>query len=121
MSEDDKNFCVKNQSSICCVNIGEKYHTGFFSKVNHKSIPFKRALIIISFDSKIKPIIIYYLKNNKIVDKKINLDNRKIIVMNYIIFFELFENDDIENFFDLDENNLKEKYESNDIILLQYE
>ena len=62
MSEDDKNFCVKNQSSICCVNIGEKYHTGFFSKVNHKSIPFKRALIIFSVDSKIKPIIIYYLK-----------------------------------------------------------
>ena len=122
MSEDDKNFCVKNQSSICCVNIGEKYHTGFFSKVNHKSIPFKRALIIISFDSKIKPIIIYYLKNNKMIDKTINLDNRKKIVMDHhIIFFELFENDDIENFFELDENNLKEKYESHDIILLQYE
>ena len=55
------------------------------------------------------------------IDKKINLDNRKIIVMIYIIFFELFENDDIENFFELDENNLREKYESHDIILLQYE
>ena len=64
MSEDDKNFCVKNQSSICSVNFGEEYKsmTGFFCKVNHKSIPFKRALIIFSVDSKIKPIIIYYLK-----------------------------------------------------------
>ena len=59
------------------------------------------------------------------IEKTINLDNRiNFITKNddgeKITFIELFENDDIENFFKLDESYLKEKYESNDIILLQY-
>ena len=49
------------------------------------------------------------------------MDKRKNIIKEEILFIELFENDDIENFFELDEKNLKEKYESKDIILLQYE
>jgi len=123
MPEIDKNFCIKNQGSICYINNNKEYQTGFFCKVNCNSIPFKRALITFGFLlSNEKSIIIYYLKDNKLVDKIINLDNRKKIITKHdeIIFIELFENDDIENFFELEENNLKEKYESNDIILLQY-
>jgi len=122
MPENDKNFCIKSQGSICCIKNNEDYQTGFFCKVNYKSIPFKRALITLGIWLSKKSIIIYYLKNNKLIDKTINLDNRKkfITQKDTIIFIELFENDDIENFFELDENNLKEKYESNDIILLQY-
>ena len=55
------------------------------------------------------------------IEKTINLDKRKIIIKEYILFIELFENDNIQNFFEIEEKNLKEKYESNDIIILQYD
>jgi hypothetical protein len=121
MTKEDKNFCIKNQGSICHLKFGNIQLTGFFCKIEHKSIPFKRTLIIYDFGYKTKSIIINYLKNNKMIEKTINMDKRKNIIKEEILFIELFENDDIENFFELDEKNLKEKYESKDIILLQYE
>ena len=121
MTKEDKNFCVKNLGSICHINFGNTKLTGFFCKIRHKSIPFKRALITYNYSYKTKSIIINYLKNNKMIEKTINLDNRKIIIKNDTLFMELFEKDDIGNFFELDEQNLKEAYESKDIILLQYE
>jgi len=57
MKEEDKNFCIKNQSSICHIQFGEIKQTGFFCKVNHKSIPFKRALIT-GYQKEDKSIII---------------------------------------------------------------
>ena len=121
MTKEDKNFCIKNQGSICHLKFGNIQLTGFFCKIEHKSIPFKRTLIIYDFGYKTKSIIINYLKNNKMIEKTINMDKRKNIIKEEILFIELFENDDIENFFELDEKNLKETYESKDIILLQYE
>jgi len=120
MKEEDKNFCIKNQSSICHIQFGINTQTGFFCKVNHKSIPFKRALIT-GYQKEDKSIIINYLKDNKMIEKTINLDKRKIIIKEDILFIELFENDNIENFFEIEEKNLKEIYESNDIIILQYD
>ena len=121
MTKEDKNFCIKNQGSICHIKFGDLQLTGFFCKIKHKSIPFKRALVTYYCSKNTKSIIINYLKNNKMIEKTINLDERKNIIKEDILFIELFENDDIGNFFELDEKNLKETYESKDIILLQYE
>ena len=120
MTKEDKNYCIKNQGSICHIKFGDGFLTGFFCKVNHKSIPFKRALITYKYSGQ-KSLIINYLKDNKMIEKTVNLDDRKNIIIGDILFIELFEKDDIKNFFELDEKNLKEAYESNDIFLLQYE
>ena len=71
-------------------------------------------------DNDIKSIIISYFKDNKMIENTLKLNNRKIIVKNHYLFIQLLEDDGIDNFFEIDVKELKETYENNDIILLQY-
>ena len=120
MIKEEKDFCVNNRGSICSLKFNETFQTGFFCKLNVKTIPFKKALITFDNIGQVKSIIIHYLKNNKMIQKEINLNKRQIIRKNDCLFIQLLDNDDIDNFLEIEEKNLKKEYESNDIFILQY-
>ena len=65
---------------------------------------------------------IIFIKDNKEIQKRINLRGRKTYYYSNKSFscIELFDGDGIENFFIIDENFFKGKYDNEQIILFQY-
>ena len=123
LSADEHNILENKKSSICLVehNNGKRKCkcNGFFCQVNYKNFPFKKCLFFHNDND--EEINISFLKDDKIIKKNIILNKRKFIRVYPFSCIELFENDDINDYFIIDENAMKNNDAHNhEIFLFQY-
>ena len=119
LSADEHNILENKKSSICFVEHGNEKCSGFFCQVNYKNFPFKKCLFFHNSDE--NEINISFLKDDKMIKKNIILKKRKVIKFENFSCIELFENDDISDYFIIDENVMKNKdVHNHEIFLFQY-
>ena len=111
------NQVISSPICICQLNFNFKKGTGFFLKINIKEIPFKICLITASHvlnEEEIKPnnkIEINYKENNISIKKIIIIGNNRRFITNKTLDYtciELFQEDRINNFFNIDTDTLEE-------------
>ena len=115
------NILNKVQKS-CIAYISGSEGTSFFCEIKCKEIPIKKAIITPYVNINSESLDIMFIKDNKEIQKRINLRGRKTYYYSNKSFscIELFDGDGIENFFIIDENFFKGKYDNEQIILFQY-
>jgi hypothetical protein len=115
LSADEHNFLESKKSSICMVEHKKckEMNNGFFCQVNYNNFPFKKCLFFHRYYE--KEMSISFLKDDKIIKKTIIKNKRRIINGLGFSCIELFENDDISDYFIIDENVMK----NNDVLIMK--
>ena len=117
----------KKEDCMCLINYENIIETGFFCNFNNKYIPFQKALLTnnhilnktsIDFGKKIKLIVKQQTILIEMTEKRNKFTNESL---DYTCI-EIFEEDGINNFFNIDETviNNKSSLTNEEIFLLQY-
>ena len=124
---------LKGIESMCKILVKKNNYsgngTGFFCKLRHPNINLSSILLtnnhVLNSDSLKEGNIIEYEYNNNII-KYLTLTKERRVYTNKSLDYtciEIFETDNISNFFEIDENVINEKYEllkNSEIFILQY-
>jgi hypothetical protein len=124
---------IKGMQSMCKILVKKGNYsgngTGFFCKIRHPNINLGTVLLtnnhVLDSDFLKEGNIIEYEYNNNII-KNITLTKERRFYTNKEMDYtciEIFESDNIDNFFEIDENIINEDYESlknSEIFILQY-
>jgi len=124
---------IKGMQTMCKILVKKGNYsgngTGFFCKIRHPNINLGTVLLtnnhVLDSDFLKEGNIIEYEYNNNII-KNLNLTKERRFYTNKELDYtciEIFESDNIDNFFEIDENIINEDYESlknSEIFILQY-